>query len=103
MIIPARFTSDDGVVSVDFDAQEWFSTIEAKEINELYACDFSADYVCDNAAYFMAEKNPELEKAIKYVQEKYAEDGETGFLVAIAKAQSERFIQNHKSHFCKEL
>lgn len=66
--IPAEAHSDDHVISVKFDALEYFLQATAEELLLLAGCGFGGDYPADNVAQYLAETNKSLERLFDYLE-----------------------------------
>lgn len=67
-IIPANCRTDDGKVSIDFDAVQWFRQATFEEIRKLILCEFMCDYPADAVAHYMADIDKRVDEMFTYLE-----------------------------------
>lgn len=65
-MIKSEAHSDDYIVSVKFDATDWFESVTDQDIINLIECDFGGDYAADDVVRFFTEKNADVGDFFSY-------------------------------------
>jgi hypothetical protein len=76
-----------------FDAEPWFRQASDQQIREIRDIDWRGDYPADDVAWWMRNKDPEVDLVLIAV-----EDEGLGFEVAIDPADAERWVRHHRPH-----
>lgn len=108
MTVPATFISDDGRFVVGFDAQAWLDTLNQSQVLALEKCNFCRSEICDEAAYFYEDQNPQLKQAIEVLSKAVMMSGqgessgsitgsqEAGFEVIIDASVAMAYLADHR-------
>lgn len=95
-MINANCRSDDGALSVDFDAEPYFLQASSDDIRDLVACDWGGDYPADNVALFFEGKPEHSELSVVVTRA-------VGFECRVNSADAMEWIKDNRPELLAEI
>ena len=103
MGIQAEAHSDDRVVEVIFDAQQWFEQASDDEILALRDCGFGGDYPSDAVALFTAEHDEKVKRLFTYLDILGEGRKTMGFECHVEESDAEVWLIEHdRAHLVRQ-
>jgi hypothetical protein len=97
--VPARAWTDDGAVSVEFDAADWLRTASVGALRALDACGWRGDYGSDQVALDLSDTNAEIADLFAYLEQinRCPARETVGFEVSVDEEAALEWLETNRS------